>query len=542
VVYFWNLGYNDIWNPNEGFYADATREMFIRNDFFTFFFNDELRFNKPPVTYWSIALFVPILGINEFSIRFPMALMSLLTIWITYLTGKKLYDKNTGVFAGMMMALSLQFTVNARYSSPEIPLTFFFSLTMYWFLLAYRDRSAFYTVLAYLAFGFTMLCKGFPYLIIIGLIILLYLVIDNDYDWKQTWKAFLKLNPFLGIPLVVLIGLSWPVYMYYLHGEAFLSVLNDETVDRAFSREMYNLLRGIFYYPEAISWGFLPYSMVFFFSFGYFIRKKITVKRHAFSFSWIIVMLVIFTASSGKLPTYFLQAHTPMAILAAAFLVNRNPSLKWEKWLWYFMLWLPGFLITALGLFLTYLLSLSPVFYLVALLPLLLWLYNFAPGGSRFFKRILGNDSTAFSYLKYFPFYALISTMLVFAGGVMVKLETFRPFDEIGAIIKEEAIPTEIPLHIDEMKFYNLPYYAERKNVVWSNPEAVARDARNGKTTLALMRTSNLDKLEEEKVLWQGWIYDNTSEAKFSKFVIGYLKASRGDYTQHAHFSLVRIN
>jgi len=181
--------------------------------------------------------------------------------------------------------------------------------TMYWFLKAYKDRSTSFLFLGYIAFGFTMLCKGFPYLIIIGAIVLVYLFIDKKYNWKAFFKEFIWLKLWFGLPVVLFIGISWPLSMYLMHEEAFLAVLNEETVDRAFFKEMYNLIRGIFYYPEAISWGFLPYSLVFFTAFIFYVRKKETFQRHAFEFSWILVMLVIFTSSSGKLPTYFLQAH-----------------------------------------------------------------------------------------------------------------------------------------------------------------------------------------------------------------------------------------
>ena len=272
LVYFLNLGYNDIWNPNEGYYADAAREMFKRNNFLEFYFNDELRFNKPPLTYWSVALSVALCGLNEFAIRLPMAVMALLTIYLTYLTGKRLYGEKEGLLAGIMMALSLQFTVNARYSSPEIPLTCFFTLTMYWFIKGYLDKDFRYLLLSYFGLGVTLLAKGYPYVFVIGAIILLYLSAESNFKPVAIWPRIKSLRLELGLPIVLIIGFSWPAYMYWLHGDNFFQVLNSETVERALHYKSRGL-SSLFFYIEISSWGFLPYSLAFFYALIFFIKN-----------------------------------------------------------------------------------------------------------------------------------------------------------------------------------------------------------------------------------------------------------------------------
>ena len=172
-VYFYNFHVNDIWTPNESFYADAVREMFESGNFIDIKYNYEPRYNKPPLTYWAIAASSAIFGLNEFGIRLPIVLMALGSIWLTYLLGKRMYGQSGGFYAMIIMALGLQLLAVKQYASPEVPLTYFFTLTMYWFYRGYEDRSNKYLILSYIALGLTVLTKGFPYIIVIGGIVIM---------------------------------------------------------------------------------------------------------------------------------------------------------------------------------------------------------------------------------------------------------------------------------------------------------------------------------------------------------------------------------
>ena len=159
------------------------------------------------------------------------------------------------------MAFSFQFVINARYGSPAVPLTFFFTLTIYLFYKGYQEANFLYVLLAYMALGFTMLMKGYPYLIIITLIIGVFLLFESKLNWKDYWQKIRFLRPWLGLPLAVLIGMSWIAYMYWTFGEEFYEVFMDETYRRAFTKKS---SWKPFYYLEANIWGFLPYSITFY--------------------------------------------------------------------------------------------------------------------------------------------------------------------------------------------------------------------------------------------------------------------------------------
>jgi 4-amino-4-deoxy-L-arabinose transferase-like glycosyltransferase len=159
-IYFWNFWYNAIWIPNESFYAEAVREMFESGNFLNIYYNYEPRLKKPPLTYWSIALSVFIFGVNEFAIRLPIILMALGSSFLTYKIAQILFNKKVALFSFFAMALSFQFIMNSRYASPEIPLLFFFTLTLYLFLKGYKENRLLYIFFSYISFGLTVLTKG----------------------------------------------------------------------------------------------------------------------------------------------------------------------------------------------------------------------------------------------------------------------------------------------------------------------------------------------------------------------------------------------
>ncbi|MFT7380685.1 MAG: 4-amino-4-deoxy-L-arabinose transferase-like glycosyltransferase, partial [Roseivirga sp.] len=209
ILYFYNFSVNDIWTPNESFYAESVREMFESGNFLDIQYNYEARYNKPPLTYWLIAASASIFGLNEFGIRLPMILLTIGSVWLTYLLGKRLYGEKGGIYAMLIMAVSVQLMAVKQYASPEIPLTFFFTLTLYWFIKAYHDEKTKYYYLSYVALGLTVLTKGYPYIVIIAGIIGFYTLIENSFNIKSSIKKISQFKLHYGIPIVLIIGLSW---------------------------------------------------------------------------------------------------------------------------------------------------------------------------------------------------------------------------------------------------------------------------------------------------------------------------------------------
>ncbi len=528
ILYWINFDVNNIWTPNESFYAEAVREMFESGNFVDIFYNYSPRFNKPPLTYWLVASSVALFGNNEFAIRLPVLILAFLTTILTYKTARLLYNRETAVLAFAMQAVSIQFIAGKQYASPEIPLAFFFTLTLYWFVKGRVNRQSIYTFLASLALGLTILTKGYPYVIVIGGIIGMYLLIESLPDWKKLSGELKSLYLPVTVPLALLIGGSWILYMYITHGSDFLEILKSETLDRALSQKSKGL-RGLLFYPEVILWSFFPYSLVFYVSLFSSVRSWERIRNVSFAFSWFAVMLVIFTAAKGKIPTYFIQAHPAMAIMAAAYLVSLRPEKRAENTIIRSLLLFSAISGVAGGVLMIPLFELNTLLYAIPFLALcLIMLPYLLPQTHPYRKTMI--------FLQ--PFTGTYAGLLVMVIGVMPQLEQFRPYDKIGEAIRSHPqISADIPLYLQDYKLHNLPYYARRQVISRADPDEI--QTRN-EPFLALLRTSDIRPENRKHVIWSGKIYrKNNSESRLMIYIQNHLKARNGDYSGYIDYSLL---
>ncbi len=526
AAYFWNLGYNIIWTPNEAFYAEAVREMIEAGDYVNINYNYEPRFNKPPLLYWLIALSGHLFGLTEFAVRLPSALAGLGATWLTYRLGSRLDNQRLGVAAGVVMAFSFQFVINARYAAPTVLLTFFFTLTIYWFLVAYQERKRAYLWLAYAALGLTVLTKGYPYIIVIGSIILFYLLLDKQFDWRAWWREIVWLRLPLGLTLALLIGMSWVIYMYFQYGEAFLEVFTRETFDRAFRRKS---SFKPFFYLEANSWGFLPYSLTFYFGLIYLLVTRFRSLAGngplLMGLAWFAVMLVIFTVAKGKIPTYFIQAHPGMSLITAYFIVSYLPERKWLHGLRQVTYFLPALLFFAGGFGLIYIFQAHRALYLIAAIPATLAILGLSVKSLTYFR------------LPFWPYWSFLVMYLLFSVIVIPHVEDgYRNQAQLGQVIREKGA-SGAPILLEDVNIHNLPFYAARRTMPYISSETIREQAMTGPVFI-VTRRAQCENYPGAQQLWEGLIYDG-SETRTLELIIATLQEARGEETRFENFCLL---
>jgi len=531
-LYVANFSINDIWTENESFYAEAVREMAEKNNYLDISFNYNPRFNKPPLTYLLIAASTSLFGMNEFAIRFPVVILAYCTVLLVWSMARMLYGDKTALVAFVMQAIGIQFIAGKQYASPEIPLAFFFTLTLFFFLKGQLSGKKIFYTMAAVSLGLTVLTKGYPYIIVIGGIILLYLMIDADFRPSVFLGKVRELNPVVFAVVVMLIGLSWVGWMYFRYGNEFLVVLNRETFQRAVSQDSSYGLRDLFFYPEVILWSFFPYSIVFVYALFNYILVRRDVRDIAFGISWFIFMLVIFTAAKGKIPTYFIQAHPALALISARFIADYKPngtaSVFWDA-----AFYIPSAISLILGVAIVFVFTL-PFYYYGLLLAALIFIFVVPRPSAE-----LSDDRSVRFVLQHLqPFVATLAVLTVFSAGVLPDLEEHRQVDKIGnAINREHNIHPSVPLYIEGDLIHNLPYYAGRK--VW--PKTVIDENLLKKSPLlVLMPSADIPDQARNFVIWKGFIYrKRSSESRLLIFIDSHLKAKKGDMSGFTLYSLI---
>ena len=527
-LYMVNFSVNDIWTENESFYADAVREMTESGNYIDIKFNGEPRFNKPPLTYWLIVLSSRIFGLNEFGIRLPFVILSFGTILLVWSMARMLYGEKTAMIAFAMQAVSIQYISLKAYASPETPLAFFFTLTLFFFLKARLSGKTVFYYLSAVALGLTVLTKGYPYIIVICGIIIFYLLMESDFKLKSFFVELKKVKPMQFVAIALLLGCTWIFVMIVKYGNAYLHVLNMETLHRAASPEEHYHIGDLFFYPYVILWGFYPYSLIFAFALYNHLFVKRTVKDITFAFSWFLVMLVIFTVAKGKIPTYFIQANPALVLIAASFAAGYKPEGKVPSFLWGTAFVVPVITGLALCIGVITVFQLPAIYFTIPLAALILLVSAMVPADSEY-KRTVRQLS---------PFIATSTVLLVFSTGILPLLEKWRPVDAIGRVINQECkISKTIPLYLQGQRIHNLSFYAARKVIINVEPNDVFKMNR---PYIALVDSETIPDSLKMFVCWKGYIYSKqSSESRFMIFLRSYLDAEKGDMSGFKNYSLI---
>ena len=72
-TFFSLLGGRSLNEPDEGRYAEIAREMIELNDWLVPHLWYVPHLDKPPLTYWAVAISISVFGENEWAVRLPLA-------------------------------------------------------------------------------------------------------------------------------------------------------------------------------------------------------------------------------------------------------------------------------------------------------------------------------------------------------------------------------------------------------------------------------------------------------------------------------------
>ncbi len=431
LVYFLNFWSFQVWSPNEAFYADASRYMLETKNLVTPYYNGEIRLNKPPMTYWIVALGYSIFGVNELGLRFMHVLLGLLTGVVTALLAWEVFKSKTiSTYSFIIFSLSLTIYANAHYASPEMPFTFFITLSIYLWYVGYIRKNNFFIVFAFLAASLAMLVKGPAGFVLPAGVVFLYLLVANPSE-------LLKLKYYLLSFVSLILGLWWHVYQIFDKGKLFWEIFYKENFKRIYSggEPFY------FYYLDLLV-SFLPYSFLFFFALFWVVFKQ--RQNHFIFLAWFFFIFTLFSVVKQKIPVYVMPAYPALAVMTAGFLV----SSSWEKLKRYSSYFLSIF-ISLVCLILIFYFNLDFKFLLLFLfLPFFLW-----------------------KYTKLAPAYAMVMFLLVFNLGLLPWLENYRHYKDVGSFIRSLDPQGRVETYQVGHFNHNLPFYAQRKIIRNQEPQ-----------------------------------------------------------------------
>jgi 4-amino-4-deoxy-L-arabinose transferase-like glycosyltransferase len=316
LSFFLGLGWPAITDSDEGFYAEASREMVESGDWLTPHFNYTDRWQKPVLYYWLTAATYTVAGVAEWSARLWSALSGLGLVLLTFAAARELTQREEDAWlAAAITATSYGYFALARAALPDLPLAFFITLGIW---MALRER----WLLAGLAAGLGFLTKGPIALVIPGLVLL-------PIWWRERRTVHLRPRNFVVAAIVfAAVGLPWYVAMVQAHGAAYLqSFFLSDNFER-FATDRYNDPRPFWFYLPIVIGGLFPWS-------AFLVVLPWRSARDVWRWTrrltdaewrlllWIVLPLIFFTLSIGKQPRYILPVLPPLAMLLGRSIANR---------------------------------------------------------------------------------------------------------------------------------------------------------------------------------------------------------------------------
>lgn len=114
----------------------------------------------PPLTNWIRIAFSELLGKSTQVLKFASLVFGTLTVGITYLLARQFYDKIISAMSALLLSISSWHMLGSTSISFDGAfLTFFFSLTIYLFVLYIKSGKIIYLTLTGVIFGMVMLTK-----------------------------------------------------------------------------------------------------------------------------------------------------------------------------------------------------------------------------------------------------------------------------------------------------------------------------------------------------------------------------------------------
>jgi len=123
VVFLTNLGGAALWDLDEALYATCARGMWERGDWIVPELPPPFSAEKPPLMFWMMMAGFGAFGVTEFAARLPAALCGIGTALIVYHLGRRFFSREAGLWAGLITASTLIFTVSARAATVDSALT-----------------------------------------------------------------------------------------------------------------------------------------------------------------------------------------------------------------------------------------------------------------------------------------------------------------------------------------------------------------------------------------------------------------------------------
>lgn len=309
LIYLLPLGIRPLSTPDETRYGEIPHEMIVTGHWADPHLVGLRYFEKPPLGYWLNAISLKVFGENNFAVRLPTALAAGLSAWFVWLLLIRLgYTQGTALTAAAIYLSMTEVLLVGTIAVLDTPFSMFLTGAMVLFYLGVHDpqrrRERLFLLSSGIFFGLAFLTKGFLAVVLPGLILFVYFLVQKRYTLFKKSLLVAGIGLFTILPWAIIIGIREPDFWRY-----FIMVEHIRRFLEPNAQHPEPFYFFVMYLPAmAFPWlAFLPAAIV-----GLRERSE-NSDFLRYLFLWFILPFVFFSISRGKLTTYVLPVFAPLS-------------------------------------------------------------------------------------------------------------------------------------------------------------------------------------------------------------------------------------
>lgn len=327
LIWFSNLEYRKLVRPDEGRYAEISREMAVSGDWVTPRLNDLKYFEKPPLQYWATAAMFRAFGDSHWGARWWPAATTFGCVLLMFWAGRRLFGVEVGLAAAAALGGCSGFVINSHINTLDAGLTAFLTVALLGFLLAQhpgatRKENRNWMRGVWAALALAVLSKGLIGVVLPGAALAIYILIERD------WRRLTRLHIAEGVVILLLIAVPWFIAVSLANHEFAHFFFIHEHLER-FLTHVHRREGAWWYFVPILLFGVMPWTP--------FIAVRLqdgwrregepgTLQPLRLLLIWAAFIFLFFSASSSKLPFYILPVFPALALFAAVEMQRMEPK------------------------------------------------------------------------------------------------------------------------------------------------------------------------------------------------------------------------
>jgi 4-amino-4-deoxy-L-arabinose transferase-like glycosyltransferase len=326
AIWIVTLGFRGLYNPDEGRYAEISREILASGDWVIPHLDGLVYIEKPPLQYWATAISEALFGQNDWAARLYTGLCALATVYVIWALIRREWGAVAAARGAIMLGSSVWFLLLGHQVTLDMSLTLFMTVIFAGFCNAQRaERWRGWMLLSWAGVAAAFMTKGLiagvlPVFTLIG-----YSLLQRDFS---VWRRLLLLR---GAALFALLCLPWLILIQHRLPPFFQFFFVREHFQRYLTK-IENRYQPWWYFVPILLAGVLPWLLPALRSLwrdwrAGGARPGFDLRR--FAWVWCAVIFLFFSASDSKLSTYILPLFPALALLmATAPLPRLNADLR----------------------------------------------------------------------------------------------------------------------------------------------------------------------------------------------------------------------